>query len=362
MQRSRSFLKSWWLLPALVTPALLSAGDVPDAVSHGSGDSNQVPAWRLKVLDLGWDTRFNYMDQQGGTVTDRGLQYRLRTRARLDLLKGGGTYLVVRAETGRGFDNSWNNAGVGLAPGQMVFNLKAISLHQKLTNSLEAEAGGIDYDRGAGMDTVYASGDGHMTGYRTVFHSHSAGLPEKVSITAAYVGDFDKPNFFSRIRMDRVNYVQALAEQHFTDRRYGSVEVDAIHDAIFLRGALRSGRFWEFDDVTVDAATRTTDRFRFAWSMSASRRWTSDSRWRTDLIYSDLPFSFYVVNGRRVLLNRGEIDVGKRLAVGTVHRLAPSFEAEVFAARLLDSTPSKRWVAQVGLSYQFAGLVNRLLR
>lgn len=351
----------WTMFAILAAPAMVFATDSPDPADQSGIPPSAVPAWHIRLLDLGWDTRFNYMDRQGGLVTDRGMQYRLHARARVDLLNSGNTYVTIRAETGKGFDNSWNNAGLGLGRGQTIFNVKSIALHQKLTNRLEAEVGGLDFDRGAGTDATYASGDGHMTGYRVVFDGHSDAAPERVSITAAYLGDFDKPNFFSRSRLDRVNYLQFLMEQNFGEQLYGSAEVDSIHDAIFVRGAMRYRRLWQFDDLTIEAIARTTDRSSFAWSSSVNRHWTSGSRWRTELIYSDLPYGFYVVNADRVLLNRGEIDVGKRLAIGTVYHLAREFETGIFAGRLLDSTPSKRWVAQAGVSCQFAGHVNRLL-
>lgn len=345
----------------LVAPGLLLASDQPDSAAPSQDSRVAAPNWRIRVLDFGLDTRFNYMDREAGPVTDRGMQYRLRTIVRLDLQKNGSTYFVVRTETGKGFDNSWNNTGAGLGPGQWVFNVKSIALHQKLGSYFEAQAGGLDFDRGAGTDATYASGDGHMTGYRAAFKGQSPGLPDRISLTAGYVGDFDKPNFFSRARMDRVNYLQLLAEQNFGDQLKGSAEVDSIHHAVFARGAMRYQRLWVFDDATLEVIART-DRFRFGWSSSIAHRWGDGSRWRSELIYSDLPYGLYLVNGQRILLNRGEFDVGKRLSAGAVYRWTRASEASVFAGRLLDSAPSKRWVAQVGIRYQFAGLINGLLR
>jgi hypothetical protein len=346
----------------LVAPGLLLAADPQDSPFPNQDSPAVLQIARIRVLDFGWDTRFNYMDREAGPVTDRGVQYRLRTIVRLDLQKNGRTFFVVRAETGKGFDNSWNNTGAGLGPGQWIFNVKSIALHRKFGNHFEAEAGGLDFDRGAGTDATYASGDGHMTGYRAAYHGQSHELPDRVSLTAAYVGDFDKPNFFSRTRMDRVNYVQVLAEQHFGEELNGSAELDSIHNVIFARSAVRYRRLWVFDDATLEAIARTTDRFRFGWSSSIGRRWGKDSPWRSTVIYSDLPYELYLVDGQRILLNRGELDVGKRLSAGAIYRLTRDCEAGVFAGRLLDSTPSKRWLAQVGLTYQFAGLLNRLLR
>jgi len=79
-------------------------------------------------------------------------------------------------------------------------------------------------------------------------------------------------------------------------------------------------------------------------------------------MYATVPPSFYQAGGRQILLNRGEFDSGTRLAADLSYRLTPELELQAFGGRLLDSAPSKRWIAQIGMSYQFAGLVNRLLR
>jgi hypothetical protein len=350
-----------WILAAfLVMVGLLPAAD-PGASGGAQGPQPTALLPRIRVLDLGWDTRFNYMDREGGPVTDRSVQYRLRTRVRADLSRSG-TWLELRAETGKGFDNSWNNTGAGLGRGQEIFNVKSIALHQQFGERFEVAAGGLDFEHGAGTDATYASGDGHMTGYRASFLGHGAGLPQKLSVTAGYVGDFDRPNFFSRLHMDRVNYVQLLAEQSFGEQLRASAEVDSIRHAGFGRTAARYGRLWIFEDATVEAAIRASDAFRFSWASSVSRHWGKASHWRSDLIYSDLPYGFYLVNGQRVLLNRGELDIGKRLSAGTAYRIGHECEVGVFGGRLLDQTPSKRWVAQAGISYQFAGLLNRLMR
>ena len=201
-----------------------------------------------------------------------------------------------------------------------------------------------------------------MTGYRAVYTGKSNRFPAKVSLTAAYLGDFDKANFFSRARMDRLNYVQALVEQRLAENLRGSAEVDSIHDVVFSRAALRCRRLWGLDDPTIEAVARATDGFAFAWSATVSHHWGANSPWRSHLIYAGLPARFYEVAGERVLLNRGEIDVGKRLALGTGYRLTRDCEMGIFAGRLLDAAPSKRWIAQVAVSYEFAGLVNHLLR
>jgi hypothetical protein len=264
-----------------------------------------VPAWRVRVLDLGFDARFNYMDREAGPVTDRSLQYRLRSRVRVDLRKDGSPFFVVRAETGKGFDNSWNNTGVGLGAAQSVVNVKSVALHQKFGHGIEAQAGGLDFDPGAGTDAVYASGDGHMTGYRSVFTGARAGLPDRLSFTAGYVGDFDTPNFFSRARMDRVNYYQVLLERRLGESIRASAEVDSIRGVAFGRTAVEFRDLWIFDRAVAEAVVRASGPILVACSSTLTHDWSRD--WHSDLIYATLSPAFYQANGRQILFSRVDI-------------------------------------------------------
>lgn len=349
------------LLTSLLLCGSTFAADSSDAFSDSPKKSALIPGWSLRVLDLGLDARFNYMDRYEGPVTDRGLQYRLRTHTRLDFSKSGNTFLVFRAETGKGFDNSWNNTGVGLGSGQSIFNLKSVALHQKIGNWLEAEAGGLDFDRGAGTDAIYASGDGHMTGYRATFTDKSGRRPNKIAFTAGYVGDFDKPNFFSRARMNEVNYIQFLVQQHFGENIQASAEMDSIRNTVYARSAVTAHKVWLLDSAVLETVARASGPVLFSWSSTVSRNWDSNALWRSDLIYADLPARFYIADGQRIFFNRGEIDIGRRLASGLSRRVTPDCEIGLFGGRLLNSVPSKGWIAQAGISYRFEGLVNRLL-
>lgn len=349
------------ILIATIHPSVAGALEASDSAVTEQGVSSNAPQSRILFQRLEANTRFNYMDREHGGVTDRGLQYRVIARLQANLRHDGTAYLAARAETGKGFDNSWNNTAVELNPGQTIFNIKAVELHYGLNSRGFVELGGLDFDRGAGTDSIYASGDGHMTGYRAVFTGKSSHLIEKVSVTAAYLGDFDKPNFFSRARMDRANYLQLLVPQHWTKTLQGSMEVDSIHNTLFSRGAVHSQKLWIIENPRLEAVVRATDRAAFSWAASSERTWGQRATWGTNIIYADLPSRFYVVNGERVLLNRGEIDTGKRLAFGAFHSVVPHCTLSLFGGRLLDHASSKRWVAQVGMNYEFAGLVNHLL-
>ncbi|HEY3927800.1 MAG TPA: hypothetical protein VGL89_05465 [Candidatus Koribacter sp.] len=339
------------VLLLLIFPTLLAAAD----------DASGIPDWRIRVLDFEGGLRFNYMDRQSGTVTDQSAQYRIRTRLEFNVRRDGSTFFTTRAETGRGFDNSWNNTGAGLGHPQGIFNLKSLAIHQKIASALELQAGGLEFDRGAATDGTGASGDGAMTGYRAVLTSAAAWLPHTLEVTAGYVGQFNDPNMFSRLRMGDINYVQGIAEHGFGERWTGSAEVSSLRDTIYSRAALRAHKLWKFDEAELEAAVRANDAARFAWSARVGHSWPVQTHLQSQLIYSDLPPEFYLINAQRALFNRGEFDVGKRLSTETSCRLGRQVELSVFAGRLLDNAPSKRWIAEAGLTYQFANLMNRIL-
>lgn len=314
---------------------------------------------RLQNVGLEQVTRFNYMDRGPGQITDRDLQYRIRARLQLNLTGDGSTYLRLRAETGAGFANSFENTGIGRGEPRWSFYLKSLALGQKLGSHVELQTGGIEFDSGAGSEHTYASGDGSLVGHRVVWK----GGVRKISLTAGYVGDFEEPNVFSRFHPGKLNYTQALVQQHFGEDAEASVEVDLIRKIWFTRQTFRLRNAWRpvVDDILVEAVTRASANPSFGWSGTISRAFDRAGRWTGRAIYSHIPLPLYDKQGERILFNRGEIDVGKRIACSGAYSVG-DLEIGAFAGRLLDATPSKRWVAQLFVRYDYARLIQRLMR
>ncbi len=342
------------------------------AATAGAGDdasADPVPGVRVpdrvRFLQLEQVTRFNYMDRGPGVVTDRGVQYRVRARVQVDLSRRTNTYLRMRAETGRGFANSWDNAGIGLGEPRWNFNVKSMALGQRAGSHAEFQAGGIEFEQGAGSQHSYASGDGYMTGYRVLLKRAGASWPvDRMSVTAGHIGDFEEPSVFSRLRPGRVDYWQALVEKKLGERVEASAEVDRMQRVWLTRQALRwsSSSGTVLDEVSVEAVTRTTNNPTFGWMASVSRPVDRGRQLRTYALYSHIPSGLYERGGRPMLLNRGEIDVGKRIAWGVTYGgrgIGP--EIGIFAGRLLDGTPSKRWVVQIYAGYDYTRIINRLI-
>ena len=77
-----------WVLAAVSLPATLGASD-SDSQLIGSPLKRTFWARYLQVLQVEEVTRFNYMDRGPGRVTDRDMQYRIRTRFQVNLAPEG---------------------------------------------------------------------------------------------------------------------------------------------------------------------------------------------------------------------------------------------------------------------------------
>jgi hypothetical protein len=321
-------------------------------------------ARHLQILEVAQFNRFNYMDSGPGVVNARDMQYRIRTRTQINIAGDGATYLRMRAETGQGFSNSWNNIGGGFGPPKWDFYVKTLALGQKIGHDFELQGGGLEFDPGAGSQHTYASGDGAMVGYRAVSTgSPSAWRPDKFSLTMGYVGDFSQANFFVRSHMGKLNYTQVLAQKHLGQSGEVSAEFDSISNVSFAREAIhwQRGLGRVVDDSMVELVTRTNENPSFGWSATVSRGLDAAKRWQALAVYSDMRQGLYEKQGQPILLNQAEIGTGRRLSLGGSHALSPNMMLQLFAGRRLDNTASLRWVAQFGMSYQYTGLINHLL-
>lgn len=321
----------------------------------------------FRVVELEQAARFDYMDTSSHELLNRDLQYRIRGVGQVNLTGSGSTYVQFRAESGPEFDTSWNNTGLGSNSGAADFFVKSLFIGQRIGSHLELQAGGIEFERGAGSEHTYASEDGYMTGYRAAI----TGIPRQYGIdkfitTVGYVGDFEHPNVFPRLQddMNRVNYVQVLAQRKFGEKAEGSAELDSIRGIWYTREALRWRRPFGslLDEVLVEAITRTSNGPTAGGSVTLSRALDHEGRFHGMAIYSQLPASLFEKNDEPIFFPQEEIDRGKRISLGADYDVTHHFFVGVFAGRLLDNTSAKRYIAQVAVGYDYTDLVNRLFR
>ncbi len=337
-----------------------------------SGASKPAPpkvsflAHHLQFLAVENVDRYRYIDKGEDKVTDRDLQYRINTRVQLNLLGEGTTYIQARGETGRNFTGSYDYTGLGLNKAYWSFNLKSLFLGQKIGHHMEAQVGGIEYDWGAGTEATYSDNDGWLEGYRLRYTGAGHGfLPDKISATVGYVGDFLQPNAFARLhRMGDENYIQILASKKIGKNRDLSAEFDSLQSIRYAREALHWSklRLVVVDELSLEALTRASDDPTFGWSSSVFRTLDPKGRFRAGVSYCDMPKGIFL-NGKATVLQNGDsYGLGKR--IGPTFRFTPikNFEVSLFGSDRLDRTPGARYRGQVAFRYQFASLLNRLLR
>jgi hypothetical protein len=348
---------SLWIGIVLSVVATLAAGTQPAVQTQGS-----IPLPRIEAVKLEFADRYVYADLSRGDVTDREVEYRMSDILRLHLDRKQNSWIEVRGESGNGFNNSWSEAGVGMTHGSLIYNIKSLSLAQRFGGNLQAEAGGIEFERGAGTELTYAAGEAWLTGYclRLVDVPR---LPRQLIATAGYIGDFDRPNFFSRgSRMGQVNYFQFLGQQPLSANSNASLEVDSLHGMGFVRGALKAdnlpGRV--IDGVIVESIGRFSGSGITGWSISMNRAFDRD-RFKLDAHYSDIPQTLFRKSGQFMLLNGGEVGFGQRAAVNPSIKLGRSAFLEVLCSRRLDnSLTTPRWRGFVALHCDGAALFNKL--
>lgn len=345
--------------PATTKPA--KAAPAPKPASP-TGASRWI---QFQTLELA--TRFRYIDTRPGRVTERDQQYRISSKVQLHLVPEGRSYIQFRVETGSSFPSSWTYMGPGLHNREWALNVKSLFFAQKLGKHFEAQVGGIEFDSGAGTEATYADNDGWLMGYRARVSTSGKGLlPHKLSLTIGHIGDFRRPNVFSRFhRLEDPNYVQVLAQKSFRKKHEASLEYDAIQDIHFLRTGYR----WKkipvvvFDELQAETVARMTDNPAFGWSGALSKTFDTSAKWKASIVYSDIPAALYNRNAQQVLVNGDVYALAKRLGGSLNWQPAKDWQFQWYGGRRLDAfTGTTRWRTHVMLRYNFANLANNALR
>ena len=321
---------------------------------------------RIQFVTMDGITHFRYMDSGPGHVTARDEYYKVSTRMQINLLGDGTTYLQLRGESGRSFSSSYDYTGIGLHDRYWSYNLKSLFLGQKIGKHLEAQAGGVEFDRGAGSEATYADNDGYLEGYRLVYSEkgHKA-LPEKLSVTVGYIGDFLQPNFFARAsRLGQENYIQVLGQKTLGENRDFSAEYTSIQAIRYAREAFHWQKFPTpvVNDFTAEAITRASDNPTFGWYSSLGRKFQAKVPVMAGVFYSDMPKGMFYSGPTQIFINGDRYAPGKR--IGPTFTVTPvkNFDVMVWGGRRLDNTAGTRNRGEIAVRYQLASLFNRVLR
>jgi len=319
----------------------------------------------LQFLSVDGFNQFRYVDNRPGDVAARDDYYKLSTVGRLTLVGEGVTYLQFRAESGRSFYSSYDYTGIGMHEKYWSFNLKSLFLGQKFGHHLEAQAGGLEYDRGAGTEATYADNDGWLEGYRLTYAVQKHFTPDALSVTVGYSGDFKQPNVFARLpRMAQENYVQILARKRVGTNADVSAEFDSLQAIRYTREAvhLQKLRLLVVDEIVLESITRTSDTVRSGGAGTVFRTCDRKGRLRLGMFFTDIPEDMFLKDGKTIFYNGDFYVLGQRL--GPNIRIVPlkNLDIGLMGSARTDNTASTRYRGQISVCYHFASLLNRALR
>ncbi|HTR67059.1 MAG TPA: hypothetical protein VMH85_14870 [Terriglobales bacterium] len=340
--------------------ALSSSDDSPQLT-----DSLNALLDHVQFLSTDALTHFRYADSGPGKVTARDEYYKISTRMQINLVGDGTTYLQLRGESGRGFNSSTDYTGLGLHNAQWSFNLKSLYLGQKIGNHMEAQAGGIEFDRGAGSEATSADNDGYLEGYRLTYAGLGHNLPDRVSVTIGYVGDFTQPNVFARLpHMGDENYVQVMAAKRLGKNRDLSAEYNSLQGIRYTREAFRWQKIQTpiVNDFSLEALTRASDNPTFGWFSTLGRNLPTKMPVRAGVFYSDMPKGMFQYGSVQVLQNGDFYALGKRIGPSLTITPFKNFDLSLMGGERLDNTPGTRYRGQIQAHYQLASLLNRVVR
>lgn len=305
-----------------------------------------------------------YTDHAAHEVTARQFDFQGTIRGSLQPFKAEGTAFDVRAETGCGFDDSWMSSGTAWHDASSCFNVKDISVRQRLGSKLTVSAGGFDFDRGAGTEATSAANEGWLSGFRIT--AKPGGVwwsPDRVGIMAGYVGNFQTPNFFARLRhLSDFNYYQVAAEKDLEVMGKFSGEISAIQNVVFVRPAFTSKAIPSQWIHTIGAELIVRASAPITNGYAAQANWQIGPRADLTLRFSRLDPALFVKNSRQILLNGGEYGLGNRVGLVGNYRLIHNFDMTLLVSRAVYAPSGNRWRGFLALSYRFDDLANHVVR
>ncbi|HTZ96956.1 MAG TPA: hypothetical protein VMB18_11195 [Terriglobales bacterium] len=343
----------------------VTLANAAEETSHPPSKKIDLLARHLRFLSMDGYNQYRYADTAPSKIAQRDLMYKVSTVMRLSLIGEDRTYIQWRGESGRSFTSSYDYAGVGLHPGYWSFNMKSLFIGQKIGAHFEAQAGSLEYDRGAGTEATYADNDAWLEGYRLHFTSGGSKYIPDLSATVGYAGDFTQPNMFARFhRMEDENYMQFLADKHFGMNREVSAEMDSIQAIRYTREALHLQKLplVVVDEMIAETMTRASDNPTFGWSGTLFKTLDRKGRVRLGAFVSDMPKGIFVKDNETIFLNGDFYVLGQRFGPNVRFIPIRNLELGLMGSTRTDNTPSTRYRGQVTVCYHFASLFNRALR
>lgn len=185
-------------------------------------------------------TRYNYIENSAQSVTNNQGQYQAAFKGAFLLGPDGRLSLEAGVFPGSRFSSGWSGTGWGTSELRTNLYLKQLYLSAKPICGLELQYGGLYFNQGVSTEITGYDYDGYLTGERARVTRPGSFFFDEISITYAYVGEFDQPSVLKRLhRLKQSNYHQFLVAKMIGPRILVSADYTSQSGIKTLREALR---------------------------------------------------------------------------------------------------------------------------
>lgn len=162
--------------------------------------------------------RYRFINNTSGSDANQ-VQYQFAGRGRFKFDSKGRYSVFAGLFSGNSFRGGWNNTGLGTGAPQTNLFLKQLYFDAKPVKSLEFQIGGIGINNGENTEATGYDNDAYITGERIFIRSPKNVFFDEISLTNAYLGDFNRPSVFRRFdNLARSNYYQFLVRKQVNKR------------------------------------------------------------------------------------------------------------------------------------------------
>jgi hypothetical protein len=222
---------------------MLSAVSIHSQSTKPSPSPTPVPhkeahRW-FDIEALTLSSRYRYIKNNNGQTANNQQQWQFNGRGRFKFDQAGKYSVVTLFETGNSYTAGWNNTGLGTGDPQPDIFPKQLYFDARPIKQIEIQFGGIGINSGENTEITAYDNDSYLTGERIVVRGPKQFWFDEISLTNGYVGDFNRPNVFRRLKhLDRSNYHQFLVRKKINKRVSFSADytfdegVDTLRQAV----------------------------------------------------------------------------------------------------------------------------------
>jgi WD40 repeat protein len=325
LQRPRVFYRRELETTPLVI-ARSGSGPTP-ASQTASAPSGKLSRWLdLQTAILG--TRYRFIENSSGVTVTNQLQSFVQFRGRFKFDRQGNYSINAGVFTGNGFVVGFNDTGIGTGTGMANLYLKQLYFAARPIRGVEAQYGGLYFNRGESTEITTYDNDGYLVGERILIQRPKQFFFDEISATYGFLGDLSTSNINKRWHgLKESNYHQFLISKKIGERAAVSGDYTFQSGIDTLRQALRvnTPEFKAFDFFRVEVYERVKTNPEAGLAAYAEK-----SLLKKKLTlgggYADID-RFY--GG----LNADRFNIGRRVFFNSSYKLSPEFTLITFYTR-----------------------------